>query len=153
MIVRRMRPTDRGTVLDIERCSLVNPWSANQIDAEMMAGNGLGWVAEADGRIVGFAFFRCFPPESELLRLAVMPLWRRKGVGRSLLEAALFFLHKDSGCACCCLEVRASNLEARQLYLGMGFVQAGRRKSYYDHPVEDAVVLRRDWANMNGELQ
>jgi ribosomal-protein-alanine N-acetyltransferase len=39
------------------------------------------------------------------------------------------------------LEVRASGSSARRLYEKFGFVESGRRKSYYTDPLEDAVVM------------
>jgi ribosomal-protein-alanine N-acetyltransferase len=40
--------------------------------------------------------------------------------------------------------VRASNVAAQALYRQFEFHTAGIRKRYYDHPVEDAVIMRRD---------
>ena len=153
MIVRRARLADQEAVLRIERQSMLDPWSAPQIAAELVVVNGIGWVAEADGLVCGYVFFRVCAPESELLRLAVAPSWRRKGVGRNLMEEALSFLKDLQGCNCCMLEVRATNEEAQRLYLQADFVRIGRRKAYYSHPVEDAIVLRRDLANMKGECR
>ena len=42
------------------------------------------------------------------------------------------------------LEVRESNAAARALYESRGFEAVGRRRGYYRHPVEDALVLRRE---------
>ena len=44
------------------------------------------------------------------------------------------------------LEVRDSNAAARALYGSLGFTQVGRRRGYYQHPTEDALLLRRDLA-------
>ena len=41
------------------------------------------------------------------------------------------------------LEVRRSNEPAQRLYHRLGFAVAGIRRSYYTHPVEDALVLTR----------
>ena len=40
------------------------------------------------------------------------------------------------------LEVRESNKAARALYEKWAFIEAGRRKSYYQEPLEDALVLK-----------
>ena len=40
------------------------------------------------------------------------------------------------------LEVRLSNVAARQLYESRGFAPIGRRRAYYREPLEDALVLR-----------
>ena len=39
------------------------------------------------------------------------------------------------------LEVRASNYDAIALYGSRGFRSVGRRKNYYEHPKEDAIIM------------
>ena len=39
------------------------------------------------------------------------------------------------------LEVRASNAPAIKLYESLGFKSEGRRKNFYERPVEDAEVM------------
>jgi [ribosomal protein S18]-alanine N-acetyltransferase len=73
--------------------------------------------------------------ECELLNLAVLPHFRRRGIARILLDQ-LPNLPTF-------LEVRESNAQARQLYSSVGFIDTGRRKHYYTHPVEDAILMSR----------
>ena len=42
------------------------------------------------------------------------------------------------------LEVRDSNAPAIALYDSLGFEQIGLRKNYYQHPKEDARILRKE---------
>ena len=42
------------------------------------------------------------------------------------------------------LEVRESNLAARTLYAGCGWVESGMRKGFYSHPTENAVIMTRE---------
>jgi ribosomal-protein-alanine N-acetyltransferase len=81
--------------------------------------------------------------ELHINNLAVDPHWRRRGIARTLLDAALE-RGRVRGARRAFLEVRASNVEALALYRRHGFEAAGIRKGYYDHPVEDAVVMRRE---------
>nr|MCR5358181.1 ribosomal-protein-alanine N-acetyltransferase [Lachnospiraceae bacterium] len=39
------------------------------------------------------------------------------------------------------LEVRASNTAAISLYKSLGFAEEGRRRNFYEHPVEDAIIM------------
>jgi len=94
-------------------------------------------VAVCDGRIAGFAVARrVAEDEGELLNLAVDPAFRRRGIGRRLVEAltsghpGVFWL-----------EVRESNLGARKLYESLGFCEAGRRPGYYPDSGEGAIVM------------
>jgi ribosomal-protein-alanine N-acetyltransferase len=45
------------------------------------------------------------------------------------------------------LEVRSSNYDAIALYGSRGFRSAGRRKNYYEHPKEDAIIMTREFTN------
>ena len=117
--------------------------AAAQIASELHFPASIGFAAEADAVFLGFALFRYYPPESELLRLVVHPLRRRKKVASSLLCHGLDQL-SALGCDVCFLEVRASNLAARQLYAAQGFHEDGRRKRYYSQPEEDALLFHRD---------
>jgi ribosomal-protein-alanine N-acetyltransferase len=80
--------------------------------------------------------------EGEIANLAVREPTRRRGIGAALLDAALAEGTRR-GAANMYLEVRESNEAARRLYASRGFEEIGRRRRYYRHPVEDAIVLRR----------
>ena len=69
----------------------------------------------------------------------VEPDFRRRGVGRALVEALLDEL-RGEGVTRVFLEVRGSNLPAHKLYAACGFAASGRRTRYYSDG-EDALVL------------
>lgn len=106
----------------------------------------LALVAEADGRVSGFAAATLLldgaENRCELDMMAVDPAARRQGVGRALLGAVLAW-GADHGARRMGLEVRASNAAARMLYQRMGFGEEGRRAGYYRNPEEDALLLGR----------
>jgi ribosomal-protein-alanine N-acetyltransferase len=78
--------------------------------------------------------------ESEILRIAVRPSFRRRGFGRKLME---YFLNvrKAKGDLTVFLEVRASNISAIALYESCGFRSYTVRRNYYKNPTEDAVMM------------
>jgi len=80
--------------------------------------------------------------EAELLRIAVAPSARRRGLGQRLLQANQSSL-AALGCDTLHLEVRVSNLPARALYESLGWREVGLRKGYY-RDGEDAALYRRD---------
>jgi ribosomal-protein-alanine N-acetyltransferase len=47
----------------------------------------------------------------------------------------------EKSCDTFYLEVRASNSAAISLYEKVGFRPYGRRKRYYSHPTEDAILM------------
>jgi [ribosomal protein S18]-alanine N-acetyltransferase len=103
------------------------------------------WVAEAEGRVVGFAVGKVVGagPEglAELESVAVDAAARRMGVGRELCGAVVGWSRRQ-GAAAVELEVRAGSVGAIALYAGLGFVGVGRRRGYYDAPKDDAVLMR-----------
>ena len=83
----------------------------------------------ADGRVAGFSLHRTISDEAELLLLAVSPEFRRRGIGKLLLDQ---FLHhaRNRGAVRVHLEVREGN-PAVIMYRAAGFTLAGRRRKYY----------------------
>ena len=97
--------------------------------------------AAAASTLAGIAAFQLAAGEASLDTLTVAPAFRRQGVGRALLWAALSQLHAE-GAAACFLEVRESNAPAIALYKSLGFSAVGRRRGFYRSPAEDALVMR-----------
>ena len=139
--IRLMREDDLETVSRIEQVSYSVPWSEatfrgllRRRDAELL-------VAERDGGLVGYAIFWQVLDQGELGNVAVEPQARRLGVARRLIREVMERA-AARGVRELFLEVRPSNLGARRLYDSYGFVPVGRRRNYYQEPVEDAVVMR-----------
>ena len=94
-------------------------------------------VVACDRRVAGFAVARrVAESEGELLNLAVDPAFRRRGLGRRLV-AQLTSAHPGI----LWLEVRASNLGARNFYKSLGFSEVGCRQDYYPDSSESAIVM------------
>jgi ribosomal-protein-alanine N-acetyltransferase len=94
-------------------------------------------------RIVGYCVVLLAADEAQVHNLAVEPEWRRRGLGRRLLESGLRAAARE-GAEKAFLEVRVSNREAIALYRSVGFEPLGERRDYYDDPREDALLLRRE---------
>lgn len=86
-------------------------------------------VARHDGAIVGFALLRSILDESELLLIAVHQAHQNKGYGKQIARAVIEYASKRDA-KFVFLEVREGN-PALALYLNVGFVQVGKRESYY----------------------
>jgi len=99
------------------------------------------FVAVTGDGPVGYIVARRVQDEGEILNLGVALPVRRRGVGRTLVRRVLTTF-AAAGVAAVFLEVRESNLPAQRLYEAFGFQEVGRRRRYYQRPVEDAVVLR-----------
>ena len=83
----------------------------------------------ADGRSAGFSLHRTISDEAELLLLAVSPEFRRRGIGKVLLDQFLDYA-RDRGATRVHLEVREGN-PAVIMYRSAGFSVVGRRRKYY----------------------
>lgn len=134
--------SDIERIVEIERDSFSDPWSAAAFRAALAEERMLFLVAEEEvGALVGYVVAWSTVDEAELANLAVARSARGEGIGKALVDAALAF-GVERGCACMYLEVRESNQAARAVYAARGFDQVGRRKRYYRDPIEDALVLR-----------
>jgi len=129
----------------MERSCYGDPWPASAFASLPNNAQVFCAVARDETRareLVGYVIGWYILDEGELANLAVAPDARRRGIGRSLLDAML----DDAGSRAVSrifLEVRESNAAARQLYAQRDFEYVGRRKRYYRSPVEDALILRR----------
>jgi [ribosomal protein S18]-alanine N-acetyltransferase len=79
--------------------------------------------------------------EWELENIAVAPAARKRGIATMLVQELISRAREADG-ESVFLEVRESNRPARALYEKLGFRQSGRRKAYYQRPLEDALLYR-----------
>ena len=82
-----------------------------------------------DEPVAGFALTRAIVDEEELLLFAVLPQYRRKGLGATLL-AEVIARARSRGVSRMFLEMRRNN-PAGKLYTGFGFQNIGVRPGYY----------------------
>ena len=131
-------------VAQLETVCFSEPWSERSIASEIT--NPLSaWIVAVDGdRVVGYVGSQAVPPEADVMNLAVLPDYRRQGIGQRLIDLLIERLHAD-GISSLTLEVRVSNQPAISLYEKLGFAVVGRRPRYYINPREDALILRKEW--------
>jgi len=78
------------------------------------------------------------------MNIAVLPEFRRRGIGKALLGNAIREvrrLHPDTKLT---LEVRQSNIAAVTFYKKFGFNVTGKRNKYYQEPEDDAAIMELD---------
>lgn len=138
--IRDARRGDLPAVETLESTSFDDPWSGTLLDAELSHRSSLTLLATGkEGAVLGYAAFRRAADQAELVRIAVAPQARCRGVGRHLVEEGLERLRR-AGARRCFLEVRAENFPARRLYAGLRFRRVGFRRAYYADG-SDALVL------------
>lgn len=140
-----MTLADLDEVMAIERSSYSYPWSARFFRQEFEVAWARSLLAEKDGTIVGYVLFWLLPDVVDIHNLAVRREYRRRGIGRLLLQQVIVEALRRAP-ARVTLEVRKSNLTAQKLYESAGFVSTGVRKGYYSDDGEDALAMTLDLA-------
>lgn len=131
-------------IADIEQQCFSAPWSLKSITSELTNPLSLWVVAEDAGRVAGYVGSQSVMGEADMMNIAVLPEYRRHGIGYQLVNELVDKLRKN-GVYCLSLEVRSSNVSAINLYDKLGFTKVGCRPGYYSNPKEDAWILRKEW--------
>ncbi len=142
--IRRMTAEDLPGVMDIERVAFSNPWTLEMVRKELTQDWSTILLAEeamaAGWQLLGFSIFWLVADEIHVLNVATAQSQRRRGIGRSVMEATLDY-GRNHRCRIASLEVRRGNEGAIGLYKALGFKAVGMRPNYYADDREDAVVM------------
>ena len=136
--IRRMMPGEAEEVHRLEEACFSDPWSAHSLMDMLSSPHALYLVAVLDGRVVGYCGTQMVLDEGEILRVAVDEEYRDRKIGSALFEK---ILSDTPGIISWNLDVRESNAPAIGLYTKYGFQPVGKRRGYYRHPTEDAVLM------------
>lgn len=91
-------------------------------------------------KVIGFILLLYAVDAYEIIRIAVLPEYRGRGIGEKLIKEAVDFI-KEKGIENIFLEVREGNAAARKLYEKSGFEECGVRKNYYSNPKENGIIM------------
>ncbi|MDQ5847289.1 MAG: ribosomal protein S18-alanine N-acetyltransferase [Acidobacteriota bacterium] len=147
--ISKMTEHDLLEVVEIEENSGLSRWGWTAYYAELQGSNSdLMLVARLDNpdgerrsqSVAGYIVARMGAEELHINNVAVRDKYRRRGIGRVLLNRILE-AGSHRGARCAFLELRAGNTAAQALYEECGFRLTARRQRYYSDPVEDALVM------------
>ena len=132
-------------VLLAEACEDAPQWSAATWQQVLQSAQGAAplravLVIGGDQGIAGFGVIRIVADAAEIESLGVLASARRRGFG-TVLCRALWQTAAEAGACQVQIEVRSRNAAALALYRQLGFMEEGRRKSYYHDPEDDAVLM------------
>ena len=144
MRVTEMRASHLDALAAIERACFAEPWSADALREELDNPNNLFLACVHGDVVAGYVGCQTVLDEGYITNVAVRPDCRKQGVAGKLLQVFLDFAQANH-LAFLTLEVRASNYPAIALYGSRGFRGVGRRKNYYEHPREDAIIMTREF--------
>ena len=117
-------------------------WTRGNFADAVASGNQVQLLL-ADEQLLGYFVAMPGVEEAHLLNLTVAPDFQRQGWAHMLLDALALWA-RGQGAQWLWLEVRVSNLRAREVYEKHGFRWVGERKRYYPCPGserEDAIVM------------
>ena len=138
---------DADTLATLHAQGFHRGWPSADFASYIAGRDTLVYVAcDAKRKIAGFAMLRLAADEAELITIAVEPRWRKKGVGRALMDALLTDLRMTPARRLF-LEVAADNPAALRLYARLGFTTISERQGYYARPdgrPATAIVMARD---------
>lgn len=149
--IQRLSYPDLPQVMAIERRAYATPWSLAMFVLELSKPAGVCLAAVRHGRVVGYLVCSRYDTVWHVMNVAVDPDERRRGIATRLL-GRLFELVGDDE-AQYTLEVRQSNHAAIELYERYAFRAAGVRRRYYQDNGEDALIMWRTRATLNGSLE
>src|SRR4051812_37139939 len=112
--LRPMQVSDLDRVMELEPTLYSHPWTRANFDDSLTAGYS-SWLMECSAMLVAYGVLMIGVREAHLLNLSVANAWQRRGFGRQLLEHFIQ-IARSSDAAQMFLEVRPSNIVARQLY-------------------------------------
>ena len=147
--ITRMTEHDLLEVVEIEKLSGISAWGWDAYHKELQAPEDVIMLVARTATestqkqgpaIEGFIVSRLVAGELHINNVAVRPEVRRRGIAAGLL-AAVLEEGRHNAARLAFLEVRAGNAAAQGLYRRCGFQVTGRRKRYYNQPVEDALLM------------
>ncbi len=141
---QRLRPATGGDVGAVHALEVLvfgaDAWSRASVAEELTGPRRRALVASGHP-LAGYVVTAAAGDVLDLQRVAVHPAYRRRGVARALLAAALD--DPGPGVARVLLEVAVENAAAVALYRQVGFVEVSRRRAYYREG-GDALVMARE---------
>ena len=132
-----------AAVADLEREVFPEPWSEQALML-LLDGEAFGFACVRAQELLGYGGLMIAVDEGQITNIAVRRVARRQGVGQAILSALIDEARKK-GLVQISLEARVSNEAAIALYEKLGFSVAGRRKNFYRHPTEDALVMLKQF--------
>lgn len=142
MIIRHMTVEDVPQVVQIDQASFTLPWTERSFHYEVTGNNASRcWVVETENReVAAMLVLWLIVDEAHIATIATHPEYRRRGYAKAMLVEALRSA-REEGAVSALLEVRAHHSVAQKIYHDLGFVDVGRRASYYRDNGEDAILM------------
>ena len=127
-------------IFHITVLSFATAWSIDSFNNELNNKFAKYVVAKCDDKIIGYGGMWLIIDEAHITNIAVHPEFRRTGAASLILKNMVDICKLESVISMT-LEVRDSNMAARNLYGKFGFISEGIRRKYYADNKEDAIIM------------
>jgi ribosomal-protein-alanine N-acetyltransferase len=145
LAIRSATLTDLPAILTLEQqAASAAHWPAEEY--EKLVKTGVVLAAERADKLYGFVCAKAVAGEWEIENVVVATEVLRQGIADRLMRALIEQAEKGAASSIL-MEVRESNRPARRLYEKHAFREVGRRRNYYDNPLEDAILYERRCAS------
>lgn len=134
-VPRWMIAADLPAVVAVDSASHDRPWGLGEIVRRRGHRSTIGMVAEVDGRVAGFALYTVARGEIEVIRFAVHPDRRRRGVGSRMMATLAAKLSGPSR-GRLAFDVRESD-DLAVAFLAACGLRASLRRDRFASPEED----------------
>lgn len=133
--IREIEENELMDLFDIEEMSFKNNYRISTL-ADMYGKPSYKFLGIFNrNRLGGYIILLDSIDIYEVIKIAISPNYRGRGLGKKLLTSVLNDLDKNL-----ILEVRVSNEPAINLYEGLRFKKINIRKGYYEDTGEDGIV-------------
>lgn len=140
LILDNMRPEHLAAVAELEHLCFGSGWTPTNFRKELDNPRCSYFVAQGSGRLAGYLGYWQILEEAHITSVGVHPEFRRQRIAQ-LLMCRMLEECAAKGIKWITLEVKASNIQAQNLYQKFGFAVMGRRKNYYQAEREDALIM------------
>lgn len=142
IIIKVNENIDYNAIKKIEDLCFDDAWSEHMIRSEMSNDFSHIYIAKNNDEIIGYIIYRELFEIAEIMRIAVLPEYRKHGLGMGLMKCMTDNLDTSEQIL---LEVSADNSAAIALYKKIGFEELDIRPGYYKHSdgtFSDAINMR-----------
>lgn len=141
ILIKYAEMSDVPNIARIELESIDEPWSESQFISALLSDSDILLAASYNNCTIGFIEASFVLDEININSIAVDAEYRKLGIA-SMLIASLEKIFSGSA-EKLMLEVRSRNIPALNLYRKLGFSEDGKRKNFYSHPPDDAVLMTK----------
>lgn len=138
------QPEVCSLLAELHKECFASAWTIQDFNDLLQTEGTVAQIISEEDHPIGFCLYRILFEEAEILTLGILPVYRNRSAGETLLAQGTLEL-ADKGAERVFLEVSEANPAAIQLYRKSGFQEISRRKNYYteENKKSDALIMQK----------